>query len=86
MGNIVLGGLEARVDDGARLVGAAVVDGVAVGDIRGALGEGEVGGEEEEEGGDGLESKVHCWLVSLGGRGGKKRSPGVSWWRAGFGG
>ena len=48
-----------RVDDGAHLVRAAVVD---VGD---AFRESNVEGEEDEEGGDGLEGEVHGGLLYL---------------------
>lgn len=75
LGNFVLCSLEARVDHGARLVRAGVVDLAAVCDIGGKFREGEVGGQEEEEGEDDMEGEMHGWF---GGRCGRRRSRVVS--------
>ena len=74
-GNLVLCSLEARVDQGARLVRAGVFDHVAACDIGGTFREGEVG-SQEEEGEDGMEGKMDGWLGSL--FGGRARSRGGS--------
>lgn len=45
-----------------------------------------MGGEEEEEGEDGLEGELHGWLIGclFDGRGGRKRSRVVSSWNTGL--
>lgn len=66
------------VDDGARLVRAAVVDGVTVGDVGDAFRESDVKGKEDKAGGDGLEGG-YAWRVALpGGKDGRERNRGLS--------